>query len=101
TIGTDTGGSIRIPAAACGVVGLKPSYGEISTEGVVPLSRTLHHVGPIAGTVTDAWHVYRALTDIVSSNDSGIKGGQHPPKAANVDGLRLAIPRVYFCDLLD
>jgi aspartyl-tRNA(Asn)/glutamyl-tRNA(Gln) amidotransferase subunit A len=101
TIGTDTGGSIRIPAAACGVVGLKPSYGEISTEGVVPLSRTLDHVGPIAGTVTDAWYVYRALTDIVSSNDSGTKGGQHPPKAANVDGLRLAIPRVYFCDLLD
>ncbi len=101
TIGTDTGGSIRIPAAACGVVGLKPSYGEISTEGVVPLSRTLDHVGPIAGTVTDTWYVYRALTDIVSSNDSGTKGGQHPPKAANVDGLRLAIPRVYFCDLLD
>jgi aspartyl-tRNA(Asn)/glutamyl-tRNA(Gln) amidotransferase subunit A len=101
TIGTDTGGSIRIPAAACGVVGLKPSYGEISTEGVVPLSRTLDHVGPIAGTVTDTWYVYRALTDIVSSNDSSAKGGQHPPKAANVDGLRLAIPRVYFCDLLD
>jgi aspartyl-tRNA(Asn)/glutamyl-tRNA(Gln) amidotransferase subunit A len=101
TIGTDTGGSIRIPAAACGVVGLKPSYGEISTEGVVPLSRTLDHVGPIAGTVTDTWYVYRALTDIASSKDSGAKGGQHPPKAANVDGLRLAIPRVYFCDLLD
>jgi aspartyl-tRNA(Asn)/glutamyl-tRNA(Gln) amidotransferase subunit A len=100
-IGTDTGGSIRIPAAACGVVGLKPSYGEISTDGVVPLSRTLDHVGPIAGTVTDTWYVYRALTDIASSNDSGTKRGQHPPKPANVDGLHLAIPRVYFCDLLD
>jgi aspartyl-tRNA(Asn)/glutamyl-tRNA(Gln) amidotransferase subunit A len=101
TIGTDTGGSIRIPAAACGVVGLKPTYGEIPIEGVVPLSRTLDHVGPIAGTVTDTWYMYRALTDVASSNDSGTKGGQHPPKAANVDGLRLAIPRVYFCDLLE
>jgi aspartyl-tRNA(Asn)/glutamyl-tRNA(Gln) amidotransferase subunit A len=101
TVGTDTGGSIRIPAAACGVVGLKPTYGEIPIEGVVPLSRTLDHVGPIAGTVTDTWYMYRALTDVASSNDSGTKGGQHPPNAANVDGLRLAIPRVYFCDLLD
>jgi aspartyl-tRNA(Asn)/glutamyl-tRNA(Gln) amidotransferase subunit A len=101
TIGTDTGGSIRIPAAACGVVGLKPTYGEIPIEGVVPLSRTLDHVGPIAGTVTDTWYMYRALTDVASSNDSGTKGSQHPPKAANVDGLRLAIPRAYFCDLLD
>jgi aspartyl-tRNA(Asn)/glutamyl-tRNA(Gln) amidotransferase subunit A len=101
TIGTDTGGSIRIPAAACGVVGLKPSYGEISTEGIVPLSRTLDHVGPIAGTVTDTWYVYRVLTEVASNNDSVAKEGHHPPKAADVDGLRLAIPRVYFCDLLD
>ena len=57
TLGTDTGGSIRIPAAACGIVGLKPTYGEVSAEGVVPLSRTLDHVGPLAHTVTDAWHV--------------------------------------------
>src|SRR5438552_6861764 len=58
TIGTDTGGSIRIPAAACGVVGLKPSLGEVSTAGVVPLSRTLDHVGPLAQSVTDACLVY-------------------------------------------
>ena len=61
SLGTDTGGSIRIPAAACGVVGLKPAWGEVSTEGVVPLSPTLDHVGPLARTVTDAWLVYRAL----------------------------------------
>src|SRR5205823_11611336 len=63
TIGTDTGGSIRIPAAACGIVGLKPTYGEVSTEGVVPLSRPLDHVGPLARTVGDARLVYRALVD--------------------------------------
>ena len=48
SIGTDTGGSIRIPAAACGVVGLKPAFGEIPTAGVVPLSVSLDHVGPLA-----------------------------------------------------
>src|SRR5437899_2522031 len=61
SIGSDTGGSIRIPAAACGVVGLKPTLGEVSTDGVVPLSRTLDHVGPLASTVADAYVVYRAL----------------------------------------
>ena len=53
-IGTDTGGSIRIPASLCGVVGLKPTYGRVSTRGVVPLSWNLDHVGPITHTVRDA-----------------------------------------------
>jgi aspartyl-tRNA(Asn)/glutamyl-tRNA(Gln) amidotransferase subunit A len=53
-LGTDTGGSVRIPAAYCGVVGLKPSYGLVSTRGVVPLSFRLDHVGPLARTVADA-----------------------------------------------
>lgn len=53
-LGTDTGGSIRIPAALCGVVGLKPTFGRVSTRGVIPLSWNLDHVGPIAATVTDA-----------------------------------------------
>jgi aspartyl-tRNA(Asn)/glutamyl-tRNA(Gln) amidotransferase subunit A len=48
SIGTDTGGSIRIPASCCGIVGLKPSIGEVSTEGVIPLSTSLDHVGPLA-----------------------------------------------------
>jgi aspartyl-tRNA(Asn)/glutamyl-tRNA(Gln) amidotransferase subunit A len=54
SVGTDTGGSIRIPAAACGVVGLKPEWEEIPTDGVVPLSRQLDHVGPITRSVSDA-----------------------------------------------
>ena len=53
-IGTDTGGSIRIPASLCGVVGLKPTYGRVSTRGVVPLSWNLDHVGPLTRTVRDA-----------------------------------------------
>ncbi len=92
TIGTDTGGSIRIPAAACGLVGLKPTFGEVSADGVVPLSTTLDHVGPLALSVTDAWLVYRALL-----------GGSpaKPPAPAPVNGLRLAVLRSYFSDLLD
>src|SRR6266536_4518033 len=54
SMGTDTGGSIRIPSAACGLVGLKPATGELSTEGVVPLSSTLDHIGPLCRSVEDA-----------------------------------------------
>ena len=52
-LGTDTGGSIRLPAACCGIVGLKPTYGRVSRAGVMPLSWSLDHVGPMARTVRD------------------------------------------------
>jgi len=92
SVGTDTGGSIRIPAAACGTVGLKPSVGEVSTDGVVPLSRTLDHVGPLTQSVADAWIVYRVLA-----------GDLRPRPLMPVPSttLRLAILRDYFCDILD
>jgi aspartyl-tRNA(Asn)/glutamyl-tRNA(Gln) amidotransferase subunit A len=92
TIGTDTGGSIRIPAAACGIVGLKPTLGEVSIEGVVPLSRTLDHIGPLAQTVTDASLIYHALMGDAQAV---------PPAPVPRHGLRLGVPRKYFCDLLD
>lgn len=63
SIGSDTGGSIRIPAAACGIVGLKPSIGEVPLEGVVPLSFTLDNVGPITRNVADAAAVWAVLAD--------------------------------------
>jgi aspartyl-tRNA(Asn)/glutamyl-tRNA(Gln) amidotransferase subunit A len=92
TLGTDTGGSIRIPAAACGLVGLKPSYNELSCDGVVPLSKTLDHPGPLAQTVTDAAIMYQVLR------------GQPSHRlitAGTVHHLRLAIPTPYFLDLLE
>ena len=61
SIGTDTGGSVRIPAAACGVVGLKPTAGEIPTDGVVPLSFSLDHVGPLGRTVQDVAWLWAAM----------------------------------------
>jgi aspartyl-tRNA(Asn)/glutamyl-tRNA(Gln) amidotransferase subunit A len=91
SIGTDTGGSIRIPAAACGVVGLKPSLGEISTAGVVPLSPSLDHVGPLARTVSDAWAIY----DVLKGNATS----ERTP--APLQGLRLGRLGGYFVKLLD
>jgi aspartyl-tRNA(Asn)/glutamyl-tRNA(Gln) amidotransferase subunit A len=92
TIGTDTGGSIRIPAAACGIVGFKPRFGDVSIEGVVPLSKRLDHVGPLARTVADAALVFRALV-------GGSKA--KPPAPMPIAGLRLGVPRGYLFELLD
>ena len=63
SIGTDTGGSIRIPSAACGTVGLKPTTLELSCEGIVPLSTTCDHVGPMTRTVRDARLMFEALAE--------------------------------------
>src|SRR5208283_2726193 len=60
-IGTDTAGSIREPAALCGCVGIKPTYGRVSARGVIPLSWSLDHVGPLAATVADAAVVLQAI----------------------------------------
>jgi aspartyl-tRNA(Asn)/glutamyl-tRNA(Gln) amidotransferase subunit A len=89
SIGTDTGGSIRIPAAACGIVGLKPSLGEVPTSGVVPLSFSLDHVGPLTRTVSDAASLWAVLS------------GRPIPSltAMQPSALRLALLEGYFLSL--
>ncbi len=78
-LGSDTGGSIRIPAAFCGVVGLKPTFGRVDAAGVFPLARSLDHVGPMARTPADARLLYDVLAD----------GG--PTPAPGPDGMRVAL----------
>ena len=94
SVGTDTGGSIRIPAAACGIVGLKPEWGQISASGVVPLSRQFDHVGPLAASVADAWLLYNAM----QPESEQIADALEP---APVKGLRVGILGAYFFDRLD
>jgi aspartyl-tRNA(Asn)/glutamyl-tRNA(Gln) amidotransferase subunit A len=89
SIGTDTGGSIRIPAAACGIVGLKPCSGEVSCEGVVPLSRSLDHVGPLCRTVADAALVHGALTRTEPVR---------PTAGADLRSARLGVPYDFLRD---
>lgn len=92
-IGTDTAGSIRQPASLCGVVGLKPSYGLVSTRGIIPLSQSLDHAGPIARTVEDAAIVLQAIAETPADYREGMKGGIHD--------FVLGIPRKYFYEDLD
>jgi aspartyl-tRNA(Asn)/glutamyl-tRNA(Gln) amidotransferase subunit A len=102
-VGTDTGGSIRIPAAACGIVGLKPCMGEISTGAVVPLSKTFDHLGPFAQTVEDTAIVYRVMAGLERpAQVSDESGGNYARTGADLGrGARLRIPRGYLTDLLD
>jgi aspartyl-tRNA(Asn)/glutamyl-tRNA(Gln) amidotransferase subunit A len=93
-LGSDTGGSVRIPASYCGVVGLKPSYGLISTRGVVPLSYRLDHVGPLTRTVGDAALMLKALAGF----DPECPESRHGPPldgalpgAGRLDGLKIGI----------
>ena len=88
SLGTDTGGSIRIPAAASGVVGLKPTYGELSCDGVVPLSTTCDHLGPLTRTLQDVRIVFDVL-----------KGGEQ--EAVRQTGATVAVPGGYLAERLD
>ena len=102
-IGTDTGGSIRQPSAYCGVVGLKPTYGRVSTSGVIPLSWSLDHVGPITRTAMDAALLLEVIAGYDPQDTTSIDSPVPDYVAAIADStssLRLGVPRAYFFDEL-
>jgi aspartyl-tRNA(Asn)/glutamyl-tRNA(Gln) amidotransferase subunit A len=103
-IGTDTAGSIREPAALCGCVGLKPTYGRVSSRGVIPLSTSLDHVGPLTTTVMDTAIVLQAIAgyDPADSTSADIPVADYPAGLQeSVKCLRVGVPRAYFFDDLD
>lgn len=100
-MGTDTGGSIRIPASLCGVVGLKPTHGRVSTAGIVPLAWSLDHAGPLAKSVADA----AIVLNVIAGADDADPLTPPVPVAdytralgAGVRGLRLGVPRAFFAE---
>jgi aspartyl-tRNA(Asn)/glutamyl-tRNA(Gln) amidotransferase subunit A len=93
SIGTDTGGSIRIPASLCGVSGLKPTYGRIPREGVTPLSWSLDHVGPMARTIEDLAVLYEAMSG--EAVELPEPGGSAPLR-----GLKVGLHSRYFFESL-
>ncbi len=109
-LGTDTGGSIRIPAGWCGVTGLKPTYGLVSRAGIVPLSGSYDHAGPIARTVEDCALLLDALAgydprdpdsvDVPLLDYAAALGAARSPEAA-VRGARIGLPDRYFFERLD
>jgi aspartyl-tRNA(Asn)/glutamyl-tRNA(Gln) amidotransferase subunit A len=96
SFGTDTGGSIRIPSAACGCVGFKPTYGRIPTKGIIPLSPTLDHAGPMSRCVLDAAFLFDAVSDPARWNrDAGLAARE---VRRGIRSFTVGIPRQYFFD---
>ena len=103
TLGTDTGGSIRIPAALCGCVGLKPTFGRVSKHGVFPMSWQFDHPGPIVKTVEDAAIMLQAIAGYDPRDFSTVPVPVDDYRATlndGIRGLRIGVPRSFFFGLL-
>ncbi len=102
-MGSDTGGSIRIPAAFCGAVGLKPTFGRVSRYGVMPLDFTLDHMGPLTRSVRDAAAVLQAIAGHDDRDDTcstAPVGHYVPEENPSLKGLRVGVPSNYYFDRL-
>ncbi len=103
-LGTDTGGSVRMPAAYCSIVGLKPTYGLVSIRGIIPLTYSLDHCGPMTKTVEDSAIMLNHMTGYDSHDLASIERGKEDyvqTMQQPGSGLRLGIPRAPFFDALD
>ena len=89
-LGTDTGGSIRIPASYCGVAGIKPTYGRVSRKGVLPLAFSLDHVGPLGACVEDCALTMNAIAEKTEGEDFNL------PALPNLSGNRVGVPKNFF-----
>ncbi len=104
TLGSDTGGSIRQPAAFCGVVGLKPTYGRVSRYGLVAYASSLDCIGPIGHTVEDVADVLQVIAgpDTNDSTSAHVQNGAYREAlTGSVEGLRIGLPVEYFGEGLD
>src|SRR5262249_58312906 len=102
--GSDTVGSIRGPAAFCGIVGLKPTYGRVSRAGVLTLSWTLDHAGPMARTVEDCAYLLQAMAGYDAADPASSREpvpDYVAPLGRGVRGLRVGVPRDYFFEGVD
>jgi len=98
-LGSDTGGSIRIPSSLCGTVGLKPTYDRISRAGVVALAWTLDHLGPITRTTRDAALLLRVMAGADPGDPASVKAEPPPfdePSEDGLSGIRIGVPRGFF-----
>lgn len=103
-MGSDTGGSIRIPASFCGTVGLKPTYGRVSRYGALPLGYTLDHMGPLARSVRECALVLNAIAgyDRRDETSSRLPTVDYvPEEGCSIRGLRIGFPENFFFDRLD
>ena len=103
-LGSDTGGSIRQPAAFCGVVGLKPTYGRVSRYGLIAFASSLDQIGPFARTVSDAAALLETIAGFDPNDSTSAEvpvGAYRAAAAKEVKGLRIGIPKEYFADGLD
>jgi aspartyl-tRNA(Asn)/glutamyl-tRNA(Gln) amidotransferase subunit A len=104
TLGSDTGGSIRQPAAFCGVVGLLPTYGRVSRYGLIAFASSLDHVGPLTRTVKDAATMLEIIAgrDPMDSTSANVPVGKYAAECGReIKGLRIGVPKEYFGEGLD
>ena len=100
-LGTDTGGSIRVPAAWCGITGLKPTRGLVPRTGVAPLSWTLDHIGPMARSADDLARVMPFISGPDDCDPTAVGGYAGNRGRADLTGLRIGVPHGWFVELLD